>query len=90
MIGARALADLPRLPVVDAGVHLSVEGDDRLLDALADQCRVGVGVPHPGPVDDDDVGGAGVASDPLAEAGQNVLGVTGFDRAGDAGGVARG
>lgn len=76
--------------LVDAGSHDSVEGDDRLLDALTDECGVGVGVAYPGLVDDDDVGRRGVVPNALAETGQDVLGISGFDRLGHAGGLAEG
>jgi hypothetical protein len=49
-----------------------------------------MGVADSGPVDDDDVGRAGVVSDALAEAGQKVSGIAGFNRLGDPGGVAEG
>ena len=45
-MGARALAERPRLPSSMPGVDLPVEGHHGLLDALPDEGRVGVGVAH--------------------------------------------
>ena len=55
----------------------AVEGHDGLFDGLADQRRVGMGVPDTGPVDHDNIGGPRRGADPFGGPLHRVCLVTG-------------